>query len=83
MRSLGRFFWKTIETESATFAVAVGTAYRTTAFTHRLTSAIQNGDRKGRDFSRITSVVQFLPGEHVLEGDWYELAVENVSNLTL
>jgi len=29
------------------------------------------------------TVVQFLPGEHVLEGDWYELAVENISNLTL
>ena len=29
------------------------------------------------------TVVQFLPGEHVLEGDWSELKVENVSNLTL
>ena len=29
------------------------------------------------------TVVQFLPGEHVLEGDWNELGVENVSNLTL
>ena len=29
------------------------------------------------------TIVQFLPGEHVLEGDWNELAVENVSNLTL
>ena len=29
------------------------------------------------------TVVQFLPGEHVLEGDWNELKVENVSNLTL
>ena len=29
------------------------------------------------------TIVQFLPGEHVLEGDWNELAVENVFNLTL
>jgi len=29
------------------------------------------------------TVVQFLPGEHVLEGDWNVLSVENVSNLTL
>ena len=29
------------------------------------------------------TVVQFLPGEHVLEGDWNELFVENVTNLTL
>ena len=29
------------------------------------------------------TVVQFLPGEHVLEGDWNKLAVHNVSNLTL
>ena len=29
------------------------------------------------------TIVQFLPGEHVLEGDWNELSVENVSNLTL
>ena len=29
------------------------------------------------------SIVQFLPGEHILEGDWNQLAVENVSNLTL
>ena len=29
------------------------------------------------------TIVQFLPGEHVLEGDWNELTVENVFNLTL
>ena len=29
------------------------------------------------------TVVQFLPGEHVLEGDWNELLVDSVSNLTL
>jgi len=29
------------------------------------------------------TVVQFLPGEHILEGDWNELFVENVTNLTL
>ena len=29
------------------------------------------------------TIVQFLPGEHVLEGDWNWLTVENVSNLTL
>ena len=29
------------------------------------------------------TVVQFLPGEHVLEGDWHELGVESISNLTL
>ena len=29
------------------------------------------------------TVVQFLPGEHVLEGDWNELKVESISNLTL
>ena len=29
------------------------------------------------------TIVQFLPGEHVLEGDWIQLTVENVSNLTL
>ena len=29
------------------------------------------------------TVVQFLPGEHILEGDWNELGVENVSNVTL
>ena len=29
------------------------------------------------------TIVQFLPGEHVLEGDWNELSVVNVSNLTL
>ena len=29
------------------------------------------------------TIVQFLPGEHVLEEDWGVLAVENVSNLTL
>ena len=29
------------------------------------------------------TVVQFLPGEHVLEGNWGELRVENISNLTL
>ena len=29
------------------------------------------------------TIVQFLPGEHVLEGDWNELRSENISNLTL
>ena len=29
------------------------------------------------------TIVQFLPGEHVLEGDWNELTVENILNLTL
>ena len=29
------------------------------------------------------TVVQFLPGEHVLEGNWSWLKVENVSNVTL
>ena len=29
------------------------------------------------------TVVQFLPGEHVLEGDWNGLFIESVSNLTL
>ena len=29
------------------------------------------------------TIVQFLPGEHILEGDWNELTVENISNLTL
>ena len=29
------------------------------------------------------TIFQFLPGEHILEGDWNELSVENVSNLTL
>lgn len=29
------------------------------------------------------TVVQFLPGEHVLEGDWNQLSVANVSNVTL
>ena len=29
------------------------------------------------------TVVQFLPGEHVLEGDWNVLSVENIANLTL
>ena len=29
------------------------------------------------------TIVQFLPGEHVLEGDWNWLTVENISNLTL
>ena len=29
------------------------------------------------------TIVQFLPGEHILEGDWNVLTVENVSNLTL
>ena len=47
---------ETIETESTTFAVAVSTAYCTTAFTHCSTSATQNGDRKRRDVSRITSM---------------------------
>ena len=29
------------------------------------------------------TIVQFLPGEHVLERDWNQLAVQNVSNLIL
>ena len=29
------------------------------------------------------TIVQFLPGEHILEGDWSWLTVENVFNLTL
>ena len=29
------------------------------------------------------TIVQFLPGEHILEGDWNELRSENISNLTL
>ena len=29
------------------------------------------------------TIVQFLPGEHVLEGDWNVLSVQNVFNLTL
>jgi len=28
-------------------------------------------------------VVQFLPGEHLLEGNWNELLVENAFNLTM
>ena len=29
------------------------------------------------------TIVQFLPGEHILEGDWIQLIVGSVSNLTL
>ena len=29
------------------------------------------------------TIVQFLPGEHILEEDWNWLTVENISNLTL
>ena len=34
-------------------------------------------------FLTSNTIVQFLPGEHILEGDWNVLSVENISNLTL